>query len=62
MEPANRLDYQASIDRPKLMLPDGKRIAVFLVVNIERWDIGRAMPRQVLTPPQRASVIPDVPN
>jgi allantoinase len=61
-ETGHRLDYQASVDRPKLALPEGKRVAVFLVVNIERWDIGRAMPRQVLTPPQAASVIPDLPN
>ncbi len=62
MEPANRLAYQASIDRPKLALPHGKHVAVFVVVNIERWDIARAMPRQVLTPPQAASVLPDLPN
>ena len=62
MEPFTRLDYQASIDRPRLTLPDNKRVAVYLVVNIERWDIGRAMPRQVLSAPQGASVIPDVPN
>ena len=61
-KPHQRLEYQASIDRPKLSLPNGKRVAVFLVVNIERWDIDRTMPRQVLTAPQGASVIPDVPN
>ena len=61
-KPFQRLDYQASIDRPRLTLPGGKRVAVFLVVNIERWDIDRAMPRQVLAPPQGASVVPDVPN
>ena len=62
MEPHTRLDYRASIDRPRLALPNGGKVAVFLVVNIERWDIARAMPRQVLTPPQGASVLPDVPN
>ena len=62
MEPASRLAYQASIDRPKLALPNGKHVAVFIVVNIEHWDIARAMPRQVLTPPQSASVLPDLPN
>ena len=62
MEPQHRVTYQASIDRPRLTLPDGKRLAVFLVVNIERWDIGRSMPRQVLSAPQGASVIPDLPN
>ena len=61
-EPHTRLEYQASIDRPRIALPDGHRVAVFLVVNIERWDIARPMPRQVLTPPQGASVLPDVPN
>jgi hypothetical protein len=61
-EPERRIDYQASIDRPRLTLPDGKRLAVFLVVNIERWDINRPMPRQVLSAPQGASVIPDLPN
>ena len=61
-EPHTRLDYQASIDRPRLTLPGGGKVAVFLVVNIERWDIARPMPRQVLTPPQGASVLPDVPN
>jgi hypothetical protein len=61
-EPHTRLDYLASIDRPRLALPDGGKVAVFLVVNVERWDIARPMPRQVLTPPQGASVLPDVPN
>jgi allantoinase len=58
----SRLDYTASIDRAPLTLPDGARVAVFLVVNIERWDSARPMPRQVLTAPQGASVLPDVPN
>lgn len=62
MTPAQRLDYLASIDRPRLALPDGKRVAVFIVVNVETWDSARAMPRQVLTPPQGASVLPDLPN
>jgi len=62
LKPEARLDYLASIDRPKLALPDGGRVAVFLVVNVERWDIARAMPRQVLTAPQGASVLPDLPN
>jgi hypothetical protein len=61
-KPSQRLEYQASIDRPRLVLPDGGRVAVFLVVNIERWDIDRAMPRQALTAPQGAAVVPDLPN
>ena len=41
MKPVERLDYQASIDRPRLALPDGKRVAVFIVVNVENWEIER---------------------
>ena len=62
VDPTARLDYQASIDRPCLTLPNGKRVAVFIVVNVENWDIGRAMPRQVLSAPQGASVMPDLPG
>jgi len=29
LKPPQRLAYQASIDRPRLVLPDGKRVAVF---------------------------------
>ena len=62
LKPAARLPYEASIDRPPLSLPDGKRVAVYIVVNVEHWDTDRPMPRQVLTAPQGASVIPDLPN
>lgn len=61
-KPAARLDYQASIGRPWLALPDGKRVAVYIVVNVENWEIDRAMPRQVLTALQGAAAIPDLPN
>jgi len=62
LKPAARLLYEASIDRPSLALPQGKRVAVYIVVNVEHWDADRAMPRQVLTAPQGASVVPDLPN
>ncbi len=62
LSPPDRLEYLASIDRPKLALPDGGRVAVFLVVNVERWDAARPMPRQVLSAPQGAAVVPDLPN
>ena len=38
MNPAERLDYQASIDRPHLALPDGNRVAVFIVVNAAQTE------------------------
>lgn len=62
MIPAKRLRYSAIIDRPPLMLPDQARVVVWPVVNVEVWDIGRPMPRQVLPPPTGATLLPDVPH
>ena len=59
---SDRIPYQAIVDRPKLSLPDGKRIAVWVIVNVEEWRIERAMPRTVLPPPMGQPLIPDVPN
>jgi peptidoglycan/xylan/chitin deacetylase (PgdA/CDA1 family) len=60
--PRERFDYSAMVDRAPLALPDGARIAVWTIVNVEEWDIEAAMPRVVLSTPAGASVIPDVPN
>jgi peptidoglycan/xylan/chitin deacetylase (PgdA/CDA1 family) len=62
MRPEQRLRYAASIDRPRIGLPGGKKLAVFLVVNVEHWLIDNPMPRQVLSPPTGAALLPDVPN
>jgi peptidoglycan/xylan/chitin deacetylase (PgdA/CDA1 family) len=62
MIPARRLRYSAIVDRPPLGLPGGARVIVWPVVNVEVWDIGRPMPRQVLPPPTGATQLPDVPH
>ena len=62
MIPAKRLRYSAIVDRPPLKLPDGARVIVWPVVNVEVWDIGRPMPRQVLPPPTGVTQLPDVPH
>jgi peptidoglycan/xylan/chitin deacetylase (PgdA/CDA1 family) len=59
---SDRIPYQALIDRPKLNLPDGKRIAVWIILNVEEWRIEGAMPRTVLSPPMGQPLLPDVPN
>jgi peptidoglycan/xylan/chitin deacetylase (PgdA/CDA1 family) len=48
--------------RPKLTLPGGARLAVWVIVNIEEWDPKETMPRTVLTPPAGGAPMPDVPN
>jgi allantoinase len=62
MTPTERLEYSPIVDRPALELPDGARLVVWPVVNVEVWDIGRAMPRQVLPPPTGITQSPDVPH
>ena len=62
MLPRERSDYSAIVDRPKLQLPNGERVVIWTVVNVEVWDIARPMPRQVLVPPTGVTTLPDVPN
>jgi allantoinase len=59
MLPAERLQYSAIVDRAPLALPDGARVVVWPIVNVEVWDVGRAMPRQVLPPPTGVTQLPD---
>ena len=59
---SDRIPYSAIVDRPHLPLPDGARIAVWTIVNVEHWDIRRAMPRTVLSPPMGSPLLPDLPN
>jgi allantoinase len=60
--PSQRADYSAIVDRPPLKLPGGARIVVWTIVNLEVWDIGRPMARQVLPAPTGQPMLPDVPN
>ncbi|MBN9004060.1 MAG: polysaccharide deacetylase family protein [Rhizobiales bacterium] len=58
----DRIPYQALIDRPKLSLPHGKTLALWVILNVEEWRIDNAMPRTVLSPPMGQPLLPDVPN
>lgn len=58
----DRIPFQASVDRPRLHLPDGARVAVWVILNAEEWRIERPMPRTVLPPPMGQPLLPDVPN
>jgi allantoinase len=62
MLPRERCDYSAIVDRPPLKLPGGARIIFWTIVNLEVWDIGKPMARQVLAPPTGQTLLPDVPN
>ena len=62
MLPTERLSYSAISDRPPLKLPEGARLAVWVIVNVEEWDPKEARPRTVLPPPAGGSPMPDIPN
>ena len=62
----SRVPYSAIVDRPPLKLPQGARLAVWTIVNVEEWSIERAMPRTVLPPPMGTTAashcVPDLPT
>ena len=62
MQPRERADFSAIVDRPPLRLPGGARMVVWSIVNLEVWDIGKPMARQVIPAPTGQVLLPDVPN
>ncbi len=62
MLPTDRIAYSPIPQRPRLQLPGGARMVVWVIVNIEEWNPLEAMPRTVLTPPAGGSPMPDIPN
>jgi peptidoglycan/xylan/chitin deacetylase (PgdA/CDA1 family) len=57
-----RIQYSAIVDRLPLALPQGVRMPIWIIVNVENWDPRRAMPRTVLPPPMGNPLLPDIPN
>jgi peptidoglycan/xylan/chitin deacetylase (PgdA/CDA1 family) len=57
-----RVPYQPITERSKLRLPGNARIAVWTIVNVEKWRTEAAMPRTVLPPPMGQALLPDLPN
>jgi peptidoglycan/xylan/chitin deacetylase (PgdA/CDA1 family) len=60
--PSRRVPFSAIVDRPPLKIPDGGRMLVWIIVNVEHWSMERAMPRTVLSPPMGQPLLPDLPN
>jgi peptidoglycan/xylan/chitin deacetylase (PgdA/CDA1 family) len=62
MKPTDRVAFSAIVDRPPLRLPGDARIVLWSIVNLEVWDIGKPMARQVIPAPTGQVLLPDVPN
>src|SRR5438552_16879347 len=60
--PRYRIPYSAIVGRPPLKLTGNGRVAVWTIVNVEEWSIGRPMPRTVLPPPYGQPILPHLPN
>ena len=60
--PNPRADYLPIIERDALQLPDGGRVAVWVIVNVEEWSFDAPMARTVLPFPQGVHLTPDVAN
>ena len=60
--PSQRLEFSPITNRPHLTLPNGERMIFWVILALEVWDIERAMPRMVLSPPQGQPLTPDHPN
>ena len=58
----SRLAYSPITQRPPLRLPNGERVVVWTMVNVENWLCDNTMPRAVLPPPMGQALLPDVPN
>lgn len=60
--PQERFEYSAMPERERLQLPDKARMAVYLIVNVEEWDIQKPVAREYVTPPAGVVTVPNVPN
>ncbi|HYG45417.1 MAG TPA: polysaccharide deacetylase family protein [Bordetella sp.] len=58
----DRVVYESIYNRRPLALPNGARVAVWTIVNLENWNPASSMPRAVLPPPMGRPLLPDIPN
>ena len=57
-----RLNYNPTIERKKLLIDKTTKLIVWVIVNIEVWDPTTPQPRNVLPPPMNTTMLPDLPN
>ncbi|MCU7858034.1 MAG: hypothetical protein KZQ79_20475, partial [Candidatus Thiodiazotropha sp. (ex Lucinoma borealis)] len=60
--PEDRFEFAAMPQRSKWQLPEGKRVAVYTVVNVEEWDIEKPVAREYVTSPAGVVTVPNIPN
>ncbi len=60
--PEQRFEFSAMPQRKTWRLPEGKRIAVYTIVNVEEWDIEKPIAREYVTSPAGVATVPNIPN
>ena len=62
MERRDRLEYNPTPFRKKLLIDGKTKLIIWIIVNIEVWDSSQPQPRNVLPPPMNTPMLPDLPN
>ncbi len=60
--PHERFAYSAMPERAPFRLPDNARVAVYVIVNLEEWDIERPLAREYVPSPAGVKTVPNIPN
>ena len=60
--PRERFDFSAMPERARWQLPNNARVAVYVVVCVEEWDIEKPIPREYLASPSGVVTVPNVLN
>ena len=56
------MPYSPIVGRPPFSLPNKAKVAVWTIVNVEKWLPENAMLRTVLSPPMGQPLLPDAAN
>ena len=60
--PHERFEFSAMSDRPPIKLPDNARVAVYVMVNVEEWNIEKPIAREYVPSPAGVKTVPNIPN
>jgi len=60
--PHERFAFSAMPDRARLKLPDDARLAVYVMLNLEEWDIEKPIAREYVPSPAGVRTVPNIPN
>lgn len=60
--PHERFQYSAMPTRERINLPNDARVAVYVMVNLEEWNIEKPIAREYVPSPAGVKTVPNIPN